>query len=38
MTIRTMLYGRVSTDMQAETGLSIPAQLNEMREFAERRG
>jgi site-specific DNA recombinase len=38
MTIRSMLYGRVSTDMQAETGLSIPAQLNEMREFAERRG
>jgi site-specific DNA recombinase len=36
--IRVVLYVRVSTDMQAEEGLSIPAQLNEMREFAARRG
>lgn len=31
---RVALYVRVSTDMQAEEGKSIPAQLNEMRDFA----
>jgi len=36
--MRVALYARVSTDMQAEEGLSISAQLNEMREFADRRG
>jgi len=38
MTVRVVLYARVSTDMQAEEGLSIPAQINEMHEFVERRG
>lgn len=35
---RAILYARVSTEMQVEGGLSIPAQINEMREYAERRG
>jgi DNA invertase Pin-like site-specific DNA recombinase len=35
---RVALYARVSTDMQAEGGKSIPAQLNEMRDFAAARG
>jgi site-specific DNA recombinase len=35
---RVGLYARVSTDMQAEEGLSIAAQLAEMREFAEKKG
>ena len=37
-TVRAALLARVSTDMQAEEGLSIPAQLAEMREFCEKRG
>ena len=37
-TMRAALLARVSTDMQAEEGHSIPAQLAEMREFCERRG
>jgi site-specific DNA recombinase len=36
--LRAALLARVSTDMQAEEGLSIPAQLAEMREFCEKRG
>jgi len=36
MSLRVVLYARVSTDMQVEEGLSIPAQLNEMREMAQR--
>jgi site-specific DNA recombinase len=36
--VRAALLARVSTDMQAEEGLSIPAQLAEMREFCEKRG
>lgn len=36
--IRAALYARVSTDMQADQALSIPAQLNEMKEFAASRG
>ena len=36
--LRAGLYGRVSTTEQAEQGYSIPAQLREMREFAERKG
>lgn len=36
--MRAALLARVSTDMQAEEGHSIPAQLAEMREFCERRG
>lgn len=36
--IRVALYARVSTDMQAEEGKSIDAQIAEMREYAERRG
>jgi site-specific DNA recombinase len=32
---RVALYARVSTDMQAEEGKSIQAQLYEMREFAQ---
>ena len=32
--LRVTLYARVSTDMQAEEGHSIDAQLHEMREFA----
>jgi DNA invertase Pin-like site-specific DNA recombinase len=35
---RVALYVRVSTDMQVEEGKSIPAQLNEMRDFAAARG
>jgi site-specific DNA recombinase len=35
---RVVLYARVSTDMQVEEGLSIAAQLAEMREFAAQRG
>ena len=35
---RVALYVRVSTDMQAEEGKSIPAQLNELRDFAAARG
>jgi site-specific DNA recombinase len=35
---RAALYARVSTDAQAEEGLSIAAQLAEMREFAEKKG
>ncbi len=31
---RVAAYARVSTEMQAEEGLSITAQLNEIREFA----
>lgn len=34
---RVILYARVSTEMQAEEGHSIAAQLNEMRDFAARR-
>ena len=37
MTVRVIVYARVSTDMQAEGGLSIAAQLNEMKEFVARR-
>lgn len=37
--IRVALYARVSTDMQADDShFSIPAQLNEMKEFAKSRG
>ena len=36
--LRAALYARVSTDMQAEKGKSIPAQLAEMREYVEQRG
>jgi site-specific DNA recombinase len=36
--IRVALYARVSTDMQAETGKSIAAQLTEMRTYAQRHG
>jgi len=36
-TIRVALYARVSTDMQVEGGLSIPAQLSEMKEFMAKR-
>lgn len=35
---RVALYARVSTEMQAEEGFSIEAQLNEMRAFAAQRG
>lgn len=35
---RVAAYARVSTEMQAEDGLSITAQLNEIREFAAARG
>lgn len=35
---RVAAYARVSTDMQAEDGLSIAAQLTEIREYAEARG
>ena len=35
-TPRVALYARVSTDMQAEEGKSIAAQLTEMREYAQR--
>ena len=35
---RVAAYARVSTEMQAEEGLSITAQLNEIREFATARG
>jgi len=35
---RVALYARVSTEMQAEEGLSIAAQLAEMREYAHSRG
>ncbi|MBC7252011.1 MAG: recombinase family protein, partial [Anaerolineae bacterium] len=38
MMTRVALYARVSTDMQAESGKSIAAQLAEMREFAAQRG
>ena len=34
MTTRVSLYARVSTDMQAEEGHSLDAQIHEMREFA----
>jgi site-specific DNA recombinase len=34
---RVALYARISTDMQAEEGFSIAAQLAEMREFAEQK-
>ncbi len=37
MSKRIALYARVSTDMQAEGGLSIPAQLSEMKEFMAKR-
>jgi len=36
--LRVALYARVSTEAQAEEGKSIPAQLNEMREYAGSRG
>jgi len=36
--VRVALCARVSTDMQAEEGKSIPAQLAEMQEFAAARG
>ncbi len=36
-TTRVALYARVSTDMQAEEGKSIQAQLAEMRQYAQRR-
>jgi len=36
--LRVVLYARVSTDMQAEEGHSIDAQLHEMREFVALRG
>ncbi|HJN16137.1 MAG TPA: recombinase family protein [Armatimonadota bacterium] len=36
--VRGFAWARVSTDMQEEMGLSIPAQLREIRDFAERRG
>ena len=36
--MRAAFYARVSTDMQAEEGKSIAAQLTEMRELAEKRG
>lgn len=35
---RVAAYARVSTEMQAEDGLSITAQLNEIREYATARG
>ncbi|HHS96678.1 MAG TPA: recombinase family protein [Chloroflexi bacterium] len=35
---RVALYARVSTEMQAEEGLSIAAQLAEMREYAKKQG
>ena len=35
---RVALYARVSTEMQAEEGFSIEAQLNEMRGYAARQG
>ncbi len=35
---RVALYARVSTEMQAEEGFSIDAQLSEMRQEAQRRG
>jgi site-specific DNA recombinase len=35
---RVALYARVSTEMQAEEGFSIEAQLNEMRAYAAQRG
>ena len=35
---RVALYARVSTDMQAEAGKSIAAQLSEMRTYAQRHG
>ena len=35
---RVAAYARVSTEMQAEEGLSIPAQFAEIREFVARRG
>jgi site-specific DNA recombinase len=37
-TERVAVYARVSTEMQAEEGLSIAAQLTEMREFVAARG
>jgi site-specific DNA recombinase len=37
-TERVALYARVSTEMQAEEGFSIEAQLNEMRAYAAQRG
>ncbi len=36
--LRVALYARVSTDMQAEEGHSLAAQLTEMRELAQQRG
>lgn len=36
--MRCLLYARVSTDKQAEKDLSIPAQLQLMREYARKRG
>ncbi len=33
-----LLYARVSTDRQAQTDLSIPAQLDAMKEHAKRNG
>ena len=36
--MRCLLYARVSTEKQAEKDLSIPAQLQIMREFAKRQG
>ena len=35
---RALAWGRVSTDMQEERGLSIPEQLREIREYAARNG
>ncbi len=38
MAVRVALYARVSTDMQTENALSIPAQLAEMKLLADSRG
>ena len=36
--MQCLLYARVSTDKQAEKDLSIPAQLQIMREYARKQG
>ena len=36
--MNTLLYARVSTDKQAQKDLSIPAQIQAMKEFAKKNG
>ena len=36
--MNTLLYARVSTDKQAQKDLSIPAQIEAMKEFAKKNG